>query len=381
MLSTNRERAVATLIREGALHRADLARRLSVSRTTASNVVQDLVAEGLIEVEDAPGLKAKLSVSPQLGVLVSVVFQLTRTTIAVGGMDGAVLDVRDVAHAVHDHGTARLATALDLARQMLAEAGAPTVRAVHIAVNTQVDVRTGEVVGAGASAMWARTNPRRTFSEALQAPVKVENTARLLGLVEHLAGTGGPSRNLLYLHLGHGVTLGQILDGHIVQGSRGGAGEIGHMSIERDGPACSCRSRGCLMQYVGEVAVTARAQRVLGDLATVEYVTDRALAGDPDCRELVAAIGADVGYALANVANLLDPDVIVLGGKLAAAGELLAEPVREEILSHALPLTTQQLVVTTAAATADPVAVAAAGLRPPVSDPELLEEIVRSALR
>ena len=128
MLSTNRERAVATLIREGALHRADLARRLSVSRTTASNVVQDLVTEGLIEVEDAPGLKAKLSVSPQLGVLVSVVFQLTRTTIAVGGMDGAVLDVRDVAHAVHDHGTARLATALDLARQMLAEAGAPTVK-------------------------------------------------------------------------------------------------------------------------------------------------------------------------------------------------------------------------------------------------------------
>ena len=110
-------------------------------------------------------------------------------------------------------------------------------------------------------------------------------------------------------------------------------------------------------------------------------MTGRALAGDPDCRELVAAIGADVGYALANVANLLDPDVIVLGGKLAAAGELLAEPVREEILSHALPLTTQQLVVTTAAATADPVAVAAAGLRPPVSDPELLEEIVRSALR
>lgn len=380
MLSTNRERAVATLIREGSLHRADLARRLSVSRTTAGNVVQDLVSDGLIEVEDARGLKAKLRVSQRLGVLVSVVFQLTRTTVAVGSIDGIALAVRDVPHGVQDHGSTRLATALSLTREMLLEVESPTVRAAHIAVNTQVDVRTGEVVGAGASAMWAETNPRRAFEQTLGAPVKVENTARLLGLVEHLAGTGGTSRNLLYLHLAHGVTLGQILDGHIVQGSRGGAGEIGHMSIDRNGPACSCRSRGCLMQYVGEVAITARAQEVLGDLATVEYVADRAAEGDQACQALVATIGADVGYALAGVSNLLDPDVIVLGGKMASAGALLAESVHREINARALPLATQNLVVTTTSATGDPAAVATAGLRPPVTDPELLEHIVRTAL-
>lgn len=380
MLSTNRERAVATLIREGPLHRADLARRLSVSRTTVGNVVQDLVGEGLVDVDDAPGLKAKLRVGRRLGVLVSVVFQLTRTTVAIGSLDGVALSVRESPHAVQDHGSLRLESALALTRQMLSDAGSPTVRAAHVAVNTQVDVRTGEVVGAGASAMWADTNPRRAFAQALEAPVKLENTARLLGLVEHLATTGGASRNLLYLHLGHGVTLGQVLDGHIVQGSRGGAGEIGHMSIDRTGPICSCRSRGCLMQYVGEVAVTARAQEVLGDLATVEYVAEQAIAGDPTCRALVAEIGADVGYALAAVSNLLDPDVIVLGGKLASTGPLLADPVRSAITDHALPLASQHLAVTTASATGDLTAVATAGLRPPVTDPELLEHIVREAL-
>lgn len=379
MLSTNRERAVATLIREGALHRADLARRLSVSRTTASNVVQGLLAEGRITV-DGPGLKAKLRVSGTLGALVSVVFHLTGTTVAVGTVDGEPLVVGDIDHAVSDHGSTRLEAAIPLARQLLADVDDPVVQAAHVAVNTQVDVRTGEVVGAGASAMWADTNPRSAFAAALSTPVRMENTARLLGLVEHLAGTGGPSRNLLYLHLAHGVTMGQVIEGNIVQGSHGGAGEIGHMSIDRNGPLCSCTNRGCLMQYVGEIAVTARSQELLGDVATVEYVVAQALEGDRACQDLIAEIGTDIGYALAGASNLLDPDVVVLGGKLAATGELLAEPVRRTIRQHALPLATRQLTVATAAASSSPCAGGTAGLRPLIADPELLETIVRTAL-
>lgn len=379
MLSTNRERAIATLVREGALHRADLARRLSVSRTTASNVVQGLRSEGLLDV-DGPGLKAKLRVSDTLGVLVSVVFQLTRTTVAVGRIDGEPLAVHETAHAVSDHGSTRLEASIPLVQELLAGLETPMVRATHVAVNTQVDVRTGEVLGAGASAMWAGTNPRHAFASALSAPVRMENTARLLGLVEHLAGTGGPSRNLLYLHLAHGVTLGQVLEGTIVQGSHGGAGEIGHMSIDRQGPTCSCANRGCLMQYVGEIAIAARAQELLGDVATVDYMVKQAQQGDRACQELIAQIGVDIGDAMAGVSNLMDPDVIVLGGKLAAAGELLTAPVRRTIHDHALPLATRKLTVATAKATEDPYAAAIAGLRPPITDPELLETIVRAAL-
>src|SRR5699024_7124848 len=159
-----------------------------------------LRGEGLLDV-DGPGLKAKLRVSDTLGVLVSVVFQLTRTTVAVGRIDGEPLAVHETAHAVSDHGSTRLEASIPLVQQLLAGLEVPLVRATHVAVNTQGDVRAGEDLGAGASAMWAVTNQRHAFASALSATVRMEKTARLLGLVEHLAGTGGPSRNLLYLHL------------------------------------------------------------------------------------------------------------------------------------------------------------------------------------
>lgn len=379
MLSTNRERAVATLIAHGPMHRADLARALSVSRTTVTNVVSGLLGAGLVVEESGGGLKSKLSVTEALGVLVAAVFRISETVVAVGAADGRVLRLERAAQSVDADGAARLADAAGLARALLADLGDPVVHAGHVAVNTQVDTRSGEVLGGDASSMWAGTNPRDDVSAALGgAPVLVENTARLMGLVEHLSAGGESPRNLIYVHLSHGVAMGQVLHGRIVQGGHGGAGELGHFSIDPDGIPCSCANQGCLMQYVGEAAVTSRAAAILGPGASTTALVDGALDGSHACRALLADVGVSLGRAMVGVFNLLDPDVVVIGGELARAGELLTEPVARTVRNHALPLSTRELRILTAAASTDAEAVAQAGLHILGEDEELVEAIVRS---
>lgn len=358
-MNSTKERALAALITEGPMHRADLARFLDVSRTTVTNLTQALMSEGILEPGTGATMKAPIRIAPAAGVLVSVVFRLRDTFVALGSLDGRDITLRSVQQDPLDRGADRLVAAVKLARGLLGDADEPRVLMCHVAVNTQIDVRTGEVMGGEASLMWTGVNPMTTMNEALGAPVAVENTARLLALTEHLAHGGGKARNLIYVHLSYGVTMGQVVDGAIAQGSHGGAGELGHMSIDRDGLPCECANRGCLMQYVDEKAVLVRARAILGPDATLASLLASVAQGSRPCRSLLGDVGTELGEALVNVCHLLDPDVIIVGGALAAAGEWLVAPVREAISRRALPLNSRGLEVTAATATSEQEFVAA----------------------
>ena len=378
LFSTNRERALATLITDGPMHRADLARALDVSRTTVTNLTQELMTEGIVHSEEGTPLKAKIRVSPSAGMLASVVFRLRSTTVALGSVDGREVSLSSAAQQPQDRGPDRLSSATRLLTELLEKANHPPVLAGHVAVNTQIDVQTGEVVGGEASRMWTGVNPRTAMEEFLDAPVAVENTARLLALTEHLKETGGPSRNLLYVHLSHGVAMGQILRGSIVQGSHGGAGELGHLSIDQDGLPCECGNRGCLMQYVDEKSVLTRAQVILGPDATIEDLLAAASSDSRPCQNLIADVGITLGRALVGVCHLLDPDVIVLGGTLAQAGELLIGPVRRVLTQRALPLNARGLIVAAAASPTPASTVVIAGLQVLRSEPDVVSRMVQA---
>ncbi len=376
MFSTTKERAIATLIAEGSMHRADLARALEVSRTTVTNLAQDLALDGVLDEGIRTALKTPLRITARAGVLVSVVFRLRSTTVAVGAVDGGDITLRRDDQDPDDRGQERLATALGLAEELLAEAGRPKVLAGHVAVNTQIDIRTGEVVGGEASRMWSGVNPKVVMQEALDAPIAVDNTARVLALAEHIAHTGGNSRNLVYVHMSYGIAMGQVLHGSIVQGSHGGAGELGHLSISYDGLPCECGNRGCLMQYVDEKAVLTRASAILGPDTTIKDLLRAAEDGSRPCRNLIADVGTILGQALVGVCHLVDPDVVVLGGTLAGAGELLIGPIRQVLSQRALPLNARGLVVTSASSTSHSAAVSA-GLHSLRSDPARVAAMVR----
>jgi glucokinase len=154
------------------------------------------------------------------------------------------------------------------------------------------------------------------------------------------------------LTVGTGVGGGLIVQGELFRGSSGAGAELGHVVIDYNGPPCqgNCPSRGCVealasghaLAREGAAAAEGAPGSALGEaLARGEEisgktVTDAALAGDETAREVVALIGARLGVAMASLANVFDPDVIVVGGGVMAAGELLLRPAREELRSRAL---------------------------------------------
>jgi glucokinase len=173
--------------------------------------------------------------------------------------------------------------------------------------------------------------------------IVVENDANLAVLAEHRLGAARGYRHVVMVTLGTGIGGGLIVDGRVQVGGHGFAGEIGHMVVDPAGPPCPCGRRGCWERFAsgGGLGLMAREAALAGRLPGVvemaggdpegvrgEDVTAAALAGDPDARRVIEQVGWWVGFGLANLACVLDPECFVLGGGLIGAGDLLLDSAR-----------------------------------------------------
>ena len=173
--------------------------------------------------------------------------------------------------------------------------------------------------------------------------VRVSNDATCAGWAEHLVGAAEGRRNVLLATLGTGIGGGIVCDGRLVEGANGFAGEIGHIVVDPNGPKCPCGKRGCWERMASgsglgrlgrEAAEAGEATRVVelagGDPEAVrgEHVTVAAAEGDAQARAVMARFAWWVALGLANLANIFDPECIILGGGLIDAGALLMDPVR-----------------------------------------------------
>jgi glucokinase len=171
------------------------------------------------------------------------------------------------------------------------------------------------------------------------APVLVDNDANCAGLAEARAGAGMGAASVLLLTVGTGIGGAFVVDGELVRGASGAAGEFGHMTVDLNGPVCTCGSRGCLETLASGPALVAAAlghgwsdeEPVSGAL-----VTARALAGDAVALAAAADVGRALGAGIASLVNALDPDIVVVGGGVLGLGDLLLEPARTEARSRAL---------------------------------------------
>jgi glucokinase len=191
------------------------------------------------------------------------------------------------------------------------------------------------------------------LAERLGLPVFMDNDANLALLVEHRAGAARGARNALMLTLGTGIGGGILIDGRIYRGSLGAAGELGHIVIDENGPPCqgNCPNRGCLEVMASGSALVREATALAGErprsalgqvLAsgrgiTGPLVTELAHDGDEAAREVIARIGRHLGVGITSLVNTFDPDVVIIGGGVVAAGELLLEPARDELHMRGLP--------------------------------------------
>jgi glucokinase len=192
---------------------------------------------------------------------------------------------------------------------------------------------------------------RDLMRERIGLPVFIDNDANVAALAEHLFGAGRGAQNVVMLTIGTGIGGGLVLGGEIYRGSTGGAAELGHIVVEEDGLPCqgNCPNRGCVETYAsgtalareGKAAAEREPDSALGKALAEgpilgRTVTDLAAKGDALATDVVDDAGRHLGVALASLANIFDPDVIVIGGGVAAAGELLIGPARKELEARAL---------------------------------------------
>lgn len=172
---------------------------------------------------------------------------------------------------------------------------------------------------------WAGMTVAAQISAAVGAPVRLINDARAFTLAEHRLGAGRGADSMLGITLGTGVGGGLILGGKLYVGHDGSAGEFGHQTVLPDGPACTCGNRGCLETLTKADAIVAACGQ-----ATVEMSVQAARAGDRRAMQGLTDAGRYLGIGVSNVLVLLSVDRVVVGGGVAAAGDLLLEPLRAE---------------------------------------------------
>jgi glucokinase len=191
------------------------------------------------------------------------------------------------------------------------------------------------------------------MTERLGLPVFVDNDANVAILAEHRAGAARGAAEAVMLTIGTGIGGGLILRGEVYRGAIGAGAELGHVVIDHDGPRCNghCPNRGCLEALASGTALEREAARVArerpdsglgravahGREPVGPLVTELAHDGDEAALEVISLIGRHLGVGIANYVNIFNPEVVVIGGGVIGAGELLLAPARDEMLARALP--------------------------------------------
>jgi glucokinase-like ROK family protein len=185
---------------------------------------------------------------------------------------------------------------------------------------------------------WENVPLQKDIEEAFNIPVVIDNEANAGAVGEKQFGAGKDTANLVYISIGIGIGAGIIIKGELYRGATGFSGEIGHISIQHDGPKCRCGSLGCWELYASEHALLEQARLELGEPAQLDMLLDKAEAGDEKVIGLFERLGYYLGVGVVNIINGYNPEFIILGGRLAGAEKWLMKPLLQLLEKRSLPL-------------------------------------------
>ncbi|WP_371484154.1 ROK family protein [Kitasatospora sp. NBC_00315] len=333
----------------GPTSRADLATRMGLNRSTILALVNDLTAAGLVH-EELPRVTGRagrpslvVRPEPTRAHVLALDIGVERLTAALLGLGGVFLDRRECAWpSDRPQDPTEVADILaEYARQMLTAAPAGS-SCVGVAVAVRGIVRHPDgLVSHTPNMGWKDVDFSAELAArlCLETPVLVANEANLGALAEHRRGAGRSSQNLIYLHGEIGIGAGIVIDGELLRGRRGYAGEIGHTTVNPyQGRPCGCGAYGCLEAEAGERALleaAGRDSRITGTDA-VRAVVTAADRGDVTARAALHRVGDWLGIGVANLVNLFNPDLIVFGGTLRDVFLGSAAQVRSRVNTSAL---------------------------------------------
>jgi glucokinase len=256
----------------------------------------------------------------------------TTTKATLSGADG-------VGHRYRERPTPRqlgpdavVAATIDVITELRAQVSqAGRLRAIGLVVPGIVDAQQGIAVYA-ANLGWHQLPLRQIVADAVGLPVVLDHDVRAAGLAELELGAARGLQEVLFVALGTGIAAAVITRGEISAGATGRAGELGHVPVFPEGERCACGQRGCTETYASAAALSRRYSAVSGmDSVPAKEVISKAAAGDSAAAEVFNDAVTALGRALVNYTLLLDPELILIGGGLAAAGAALLDPLTREV--------------------------------------------------
>jgi predicted NBD/HSP70 family sugar kinase len=334
------------------MSRAELARYAGVAPSTISGVVRELVTANLVV--GSPGRRDSpqpgrpglcLTLNPRLGAVAGVEFGFSTVRVLLCDVAHNVLGSAEF-ELPEDHTSATaLAAARKLTGELLAAAGLTRNALVGAGVSLPGPVsHHPDVVRSSAILPGWRGVTGDDIATALGVAVSIDNDSNLAALGEHAWGAGRGYDDSVTLKIHSGVGCGLFVNGTLVRGAGGGAGEIGHITVDERGPLCRCGKRGCLECYTSVSAVLDALRPRHGALTLpqlMRLLSDR----DPGAVRVVTDAAGLVGTYLAATCNLLAPQRIIVIGALAEAGDLILDPIRTAIRRHVAPNEAPEVVL------------------------------------
>lgn len=340
------QRRVLDVLRSGDADytQAELARRTGLAPATVSNIVRDLSAAHLVDSEAGSGRRgSSVRLSREAGLVAGVDFGHSHLAVAIGTVTGEIL-AEEWRHLASTH---TYADSLALAAGLIEELAPGHDRVQRVAMGLPAPITADIVRGLGILPGWHGTDARAEAEAVFGVPTDLENDANLGALAEHRRGVAQGYHSSVFVKISSGVGAGIVLNDQLYHGAGGTAGELGHLTLDEQGPVCRCGGRGCLEAYA---SINTVLERTAGQLpaTTLDEVLDAAREGSAAALRALEDAGLHLGWGLASVANLINPEILVIGGDMARAGDLILESARIGLRRHALDTVAQTRVATSA---------------------------------
>ena len=349
------------------ISRTDLAEEMGLTRAAVTLIINDLLENGVILEAESRAIPngrppVVLEINPKRGLVAAVDMGATHVNIALADFSAKIIEETSFPFDIKQGPQVCLAEVRRILQELLDRYGISIseIMAVGVGVPGPVIKDAGMVMSPPIMPGWDRYPIRQTLEEAWSCPVSLNNDAELGALGEWAYGAGRGEKNLAFIKVGSGIGAGLIINQQIYGGTTGSAGEIGHITIEENGPLCTCGNHGCMEAFAGGNAIAIQARKMVQtgkrtllsniplENITAREVAESARRGDLPSQEIIMRAGTFIGIAIAGVVNLFNPSAVIIGGGVAQAGDLLTTSIRQAVRDRSLHASEQSVHITTA---------------------------------
>ncbi|HUF00692.1 MAG TPA: ROK family protein [Anaerolineales bacterium] len=340
---------------------------MGLTRAAVTIIVNDLISNGIIvETESRTTSSGRppvvLEINPSQGLVAAIDMGAMHLSVALGDFSARILEEVEMPFRIDNGPEKCLKEAARVLEEMLAKRGLSSadLSGIGVGVPGPVIADQGMVMAPPIMPGWDRFPIRSTLESKWGTAVTLNNDAELGALGEWAYGAGRGEKNLAFIKVGSGIGAGLIISQQIYGGTTGSAGEIGHLTVDENGPLCACGNHGCLEAFAGGHAIASQARKLVAsgkrtllsekdpNSISARDVAEAARRGDLTAQEIIKRSGTFIGIAIAGLINLFNPSTVIIGGGVAQVGDLLTGPIRQAVHERSLRASEHSVRITTA---------------------------------